>query len=70
MFTCYIDDGERLRATDAAEALALAAVLRGARFGDLCAELVERFGEAAGVERAGALLGQWIGDGLVAGVSS
>lgn len=56
------------RQTDAAEALALAAVLRGARFGDLCAELVERFGEAAGVERAGALLGQWIGEGLVASV--
>lgn len=57
------------RQTDAAEALALAAVLREANFGELCAELVARFGEAAGVERAGALLGQWIGDGLVAAVS-
>lgn len=57
------------RPLDAADAIALAAVLRGASFGDLCAELVERFGEAAGIERAGALLGQWIGDGLVAGVS-
>ena len=57
------------RQTDAAEALALAAVLRGACFGDLCTELVDRFGEAAGIERAGTLLGQWIGEGLVAGVS-
>lgn len=56
------------REVDAAEALAIAAVLRGASFGDMCAELVDRFGEAAGIERAGALLGQWIGDGLVASV--
>ncbi|AAK24867.1 DUF2063 domain-containing protein [Caulobacter vibrioides] len=57
------------RTIDGVEAMALSRVLAGAPFAMLCAELAEQLGDAEeGARRAGALLGQWIQDGLVEAV--
>lgn len=56
------------RPVDLVAGRALDLALGGASFGDVCAALVEALGEEAGVARAGALLGEWIGDGLVVSV--
>lgn len=56
------------RPVDVAAGRALELALGGASFGEICAALVEALGEEAGVARAGALLGEWIGDGLVVSV--
>lgn len=56
------------RPLDPAEAIGFSAILRGAGFGEICAALVDRLGEQEGIERAGALLGQWIAEGLIAGI--
>lgn len=50
---------------DAGEVAALAAVQGGATFAGLCEALARTVGVEAAVERAGALLGAWLGDGLV-----
>lgn len=57
------------RPVDSAGGLALDLALSGAPFGAICTALVGALGEEAGVARAGAVLGEWIGDGLVASVS-
>lgn len=57
------------RLADMAEGEALAAAQGGSNFGDLCAGLVERLGPDEGVARAGALLGRWLQDGLIAGLA-
>jgi hypothetical protein len=57
------------RTVGAIEAFALERIVAGATFGTLCHALIERCGEDAGVSQAGALLGQWIGDGLIIGIS-
>lgn len=57
------------RTIEATEAYALELVGTGATFGALCAALIERCGDEAGVTQAGALLGQWIGDGLIAAIT-
>jgi hypothetical protein len=64
-------DGEtaRFRAIDRAEQQALLAIRAGQTFAALCADMVEAHGEQAGVARAGRMLGQWLGDGLIVGVS-
>lgn len=49
---------------------ALTLMVSGMAFGALCGRLVERFGEDAGPAMAGALLGQWLQDGIVAAVVS
>ncbi|MDI1295413.1 MAG: DUF2063 domain-containing protein, partial [bacterium] len=54
------------RTIDAVEADALAQLARGTGFGALCASVVDRLGEEKGVAQAGAWLGQWISDGLIA----
>ncbi len=54
------------RLLDAVDGEALTAAMEGSSFGDICARLVERQGPQEGVGRAGFLLGQWLGDGLVA----
>jgi hypothetical protein len=54
------------RTIETVEADILAAAAAGAGFETICASLIDRLGEEAGVARAGALLGQWIGDGLIA----
>lgn len=55
---------------DAEEAEWLALMIAGNSFGDLCARIVERHGEEQGPAMAGALLGQWLRGGLVAGVGA
>lgn len=57
------------RTIDATEVLALALTGTGISFGGLCATFIERFGAEAGVAQAGALLGQWIGDGLITAIT-
>jgi hypothetical protein len=57
------------RTLDPAEAAALDQVAQGRSFGALCASLVERCGAADGPRLAGAWLGQWLRDGLIAAVA-
>jgi hypothetical protein len=57
------------RSLDPAEAAALKQVSGGMTFGALCALLVERYGAADGPRLAGAWLGQWLCDGLMARVA-
>jgi Putative DNA-binding domain len=57
------------RCLDPAEAAALEQVSGGMTFGALCALLVERYGAADGPRLAGAWLGQWLCDGLIARVA-
>lgn len=59
----------RFRAIDARERDALLLARSGVSFAGLCAVLVEALGEEDGVALAGALLGRWIVDGLVAEVA-
>ena len=58
------------RLMDEADGAALALALAGGNFGDICASLVERLGPEDGIARAGALLGQWLQDGLIAGLKA
>lgn len=58
----------RFRAIDQIERQALLQARAGVSFARLCAELVEMLGEEAGVARAGAMLGQWLADGLIVSV--
>lgn len=60
----------RIRVLDRASHDALAHARRHGRFDMLCAFLVGRLGEEAGVAQAGALLADWIGSELVVGVAS
>ena len=53
------------RTLEAGEAGALRLMLEGRRFPDLCITLVDRHGEEDGPALAGALLGQWLRDGIV-----
>ena len=58
------------RLMEEADGAALAMALGGSNFGEICSGLVERLGPEEGVARAGALLGQWLQDGLIAGLKS
>jgi len=58
----------RFRTLEAAEAEALALMAGGRNFGDLCALLAAREGDAAGAALAGGWLGQWLQDGVIAAV--
>jgi hypothetical protein len=58
------------RTLDAGEADALRPMMEGRRFDDLCGDLVERHGEQEGLALAGALLGQWLRDGIVREIAS
>lgn len=55
------------RTAEAGEGRALELAKGGATFAALCAVLIEQLGEEDGVASAGALLGRWIGDGLIVG---
>lgn len=57
------------RLADCADAAALAAMQRGEHYGAACAALADSMGEDAAAARAGALLGQWLADGLVTAVN-
>jgi hypothetical protein len=63
------DQVSLFRAIDSTERGALRRASAGVAFADLCAELVEAHGERAGIARAGAMLGQWLADGLIVGIS-
>ncbi|QNQ08452.1 HvfC/BufC N-terminal domain-containing protein [Sphingomonas alpina] len=55
------------RTVEKVECEALHMLASGKGFADLCGWLVAAHGEAVGVAHAGAMLGQWFADGLVAG---
>jgi len=55
------------RTAEPHEADLLALAGDGATFAALCAQLIGRLGEETGVSAAGALLGRWLGEGLVVG---
>ncbi|PZO92314.1 MAG: DUF2063 domain-containing protein [Sphingomonas sanxanigenens] len=57
------------RSIETVERLAIDHAMSGASFGALCAMLVDSLGEAEGAAQAGALLGQWLRDGLIVGVN-
>jgi len=59
-----------LRRLDGLEYDALLRLRRDGSFAGLCAWLVERVGEAQGVERAGAFLGGWLAGRLVVGTGA
>ncbi len=56
------------RTVETIEEHALALIREGASFGKLCAVLIERLGEEAGIARAGLFLSEWIGSGLIIAV--
>jgi len=58
----------QLKRVDATDFDALLSVRGDATFASLCDRLVDRLGEEAGVARAGALLADWLGSGIVTGV--
>lgn len=58
----------RFRAIDQYERQALLSARAGLSFTRLCEAMVIAFGEEVGVARAGQLLGQWLGDGMIVGV--
>lgn len=53
------------RQLDDAEAAALAALVAGTPFGEVCAALAEGAGPEAAVSQIGSWLGQWVQDGLL-----
>lgn len=59
----------RIRVLDRATHEALSHARQHGRFDMLCALLVERLGEQAGVAEAGALLADWIGSEVVVGLA-
>ena len=58
------------RLADSHEEGALHALGDRATFGVVCASLVDNLGEERGTERAGAMLGQWLGEGLIIDIPS
>lgn len=52
-----------------AEGDALASMIAGGSYGEACAAMVEALGHEQAVETAGAMLGRWLGEGLVEGLA-
>ncbi|MXO97220.1 hypothetical protein GRI34_12405 [Erythrobacter aquimaris] len=52
-----------------AEGDALASMIAGASYGQACAAMAEALGQEQAVETAGAMLGRWLGEGLVEGLA-
>nr|WP_314466924.1 DNA-binding domain-containing protein [uncultured Novosphingobium sp.] len=63
------DFAPTFRTIDAVEEQAIALCAAGQDFTALCASLAEALGEEPGMARAAALLGKWIGDGLIIGAA-
>ncbi|WP_159982620.1 MULTISPECIES: DNA-binding domain-containing protein [unclassified Novosphingobium] len=61
------DFAPSFRTIDAVEEQAIIRCAARQDFTALCGSLIETLGESAGIDRAAALLGQWIGDGLIVG---
>lgn len=55
------------RTTDARECRMIGQVRDGESFGALCASLTDELGHAGSIAAAGAVLGQWLRDGLIVG---
>ena len=55
----------QFRLLDNLEASALTLMRGGATFEQLCAAMVQRLGEEAGVVAAGTMLGRWMTDALI-----
>ena len=53
----------------AREGRALAMMAGGAGYGDLCLMLVDELGEAAAASEAGTMLGRWLNNGMIVGIS-
>jgi hypothetical protein len=62
------DNISRLRRMDDIETSALFGLGSDPAFGALCDSLVERLGEAEGIQRAGQLLAAWLASGIVVGI--
>ncbi|MFN3862728.1 MAG: putative DNA-binding domain-containing protein [Erythrobacter sp.] len=58
------------RLMEEADGEAMAIAIGGGTLGETCAALVARFGPDEGTTRAGRLLGQWVQDGLLAGLKA
>ncbi|USI73494.1 HvfC/BufC N-terminal domain-containing protein [Sphingomonas morindae] len=58
------------RTIERGEAEAIRALQQGASFGTLCAEAIARWGEEQGPMQAGAWLGEWIRDGIIARIEA
>jgi hypothetical protein len=56
------------RTAEPGEARVIDLARDGASFAAICAALIEELGEEQGVAAAGALLGRWIGDGLIVAI--
>jgi hypothetical protein len=65
-----LDLSPRFRTLAPAEAHALKSALAGATFGDICRSRATVSAEDDGVAEAGAMLGQWLRDGLVTGFAA
>lgn len=63
------DQVSLFRAIDHVESDALSRVSAGMAFPDLCAAMVGAHGQEVGITLAGTMLGQWLADGLIAGIS-
>ena len=59
----------RFRAIGRQERHALLTARQGLAFAVLCAAMVEAHGDE-GIVRAGQMLGQWLGDGLIVGIET
>lgn len=57
------------RTTDQLERQSLLSARAGIPFNLLCESIVEELGEDVGIARVGAMLGQWLADGLIVGIS-
>jgi len=59
----------RFRTLASMEAQALSIAVARGSFGQVCALVVDRLGEVDGQAAAGALLGRWLGDGLIESIA-
>jgi hypothetical protein len=59
----------QFRTTDGIERQALSSAQDGLSFATLCDAMVDALGEAEGIARAGAMLGQWVRDGMIVSVT-
>jgi len=60
----------RFRAIGQVERQALLSARQGLTFAALCAAMVDAYGDDDGIVQAGQMLGQWLGDGLIAGIET
>ncbi len=59
----------RFRVLTEVEAIAMTALRAGRTLGAICENMVPTYGEEQAATEAGAMLGRWIGDGMIADIS-